>query len=122
MDEDSACGRGAPGAALYHGPATLPGVRPQWKFSSTDDGRPLLPALPRQHGLPRTPHRAARTEGEVMRRLRERFQRDDGMTTAEYAMGIVAAVAFAGILYKVVTGGAVTAALTAIIKTALSQS
>jgi hypothetical protein len=56
-----------------------------------------------------------------MRRLRERFQRDDGMTTAEYAMGIVAAVAFAGILYKVVTSGAVTAALTAIIKTALSQ-
>ena len=31
-----------------------------------------------------------------MRMLRERFQRDDGMTTAEYAMGIVAAVAFAG--------------------------
>jgi Flp pilus assembly pilin Flp len=56
-----------------------------------------------------------------MRRLRERFRRDDGMTTAEYAMGIVAAVAFAGILYKVVTSGAVTTALTAIIKTALSQ-
>ena len=108
-------------AALYHGSATLPSVHPQWSFPSTDDGRPLLPALPWQHGLPRTPHRAVRTEGEVMRRLRERFQRDDGMTTAEYAMGIVAAVAFAGILYKVVTSGAVTAALTAIIKTALSQ-
>jgi hypothetical protein len=56
-----------------------------------------------------------------MRRLRERLRRDDGMTTAEYAMGIVAAVAFAGILYKVVTSGTVMTALTAIIKNALSQ-
>jgi hypothetical protein len=56
-----------------------------------------------------------------MRRLRERFRRDDGMTTAEYAMGIVAAVAFAGILYKVVTSAAVMAALTNIVKSALSQ-
>ncbi len=56
-----------------------------------------------------------------MRRLRERFRRDDGMTTAEYAVGLIAAVAFAGILYKVVTSGTVTTALTAIVKRALSQ-
>ena len=56
-----------------------------------------------------------------MRRLRERFRRDAGMTTAEYAMGIVAAVAFAGILYKVVTSGTVMTALSTIIKNALSQ-
>jgi len=56
-----------------------------------------------------------------MRRLRERFRRDAGMTTAEYAVGILTAVAFAGILYKVVTSSTVTAALTAIVKRALSQ-
>ena len=55
-----------------------------------------------------------------MSRFRERFRRQDGMTTAEYAVGLVAAVAFAGILYKVVTSGSVSAALTAIVKRALS--
>lgn len=56
-----------------------------------------------------------------MRKLLERFRRDDGMTTAEYAVGLIAAVAFAGILYKVVTSGVVTTALTAIVKSALAQ-
>lgn len=56
-----------------------------------------------------------------MRRLRKRFRREDGMTTAEYAVGLIAAVAFAGILYKVVTSGTVMTALTAIVKRALSQ-
>jgi len=45
--------------------------------------------------------------------------RDKGMTTAEYAVGTLAAVAFAGILLKVLTSGAVQAALNAIIVRAL---
>ena len=57
----------------------------------------------------------------MMKRLRELCRRDDGMTTAEYAVGLITAVAFAGILYKVVTSGTVTAALTTIVKRALSQ-
>jgi len=57
----------------------------------------------------------------MLKKLRETYRRDDGMTTAEYAVGIIAAVAFAGILYKVVTSSTVTAALTAIVKRALSQ-
>ncbi|MEU0028969.1 DUF4244 domain-containing protein [Streptomyces sp. NPDC006335] len=44
---------------------------------------------------------------------------DEGMVTSEYAMGIVAAVAFAVVLYKVVTSGAVSAELQAIVKRAL---
>ena len=32
----------------------------------------------------------------MLKKLREIFRRDDGMTTAEYAVGIVTAVAFAG--------------------------
>ncbi|MXM66351.1 DUF4244 domain-containing protein [Streptomyces sp. HUCO-GS316] len=46
-------------------------------------------------------------------------RRDAGMVTSEYAMGIVAAVAFAVVLYKVVTSGAVSAELQGIVKRAL---
>ncbi|MET9501593.1 DUF4244 domain-containing protein [Streptomyces sp. NPDC006622] len=47
-------------------------------------------------------------------------RRDAGMVTSEYAMGIVAAVAFAVALYQVVTSGAVAAELQDIVKRALS--
>ncbi len=42
-----------------------------------------------------------------------------GMSTAEYAVGTVAACAFAAVLYKVVTSPAVSSALGAMIKKAL---
>lgn len=45
---------------------------------------------------------------------------DAGMSTAEYAVGTVAAVAFAVVLYKVVTSSAVMTALSKVIKSALS--
>ncbi|HST66112.1 MAG TPA: DUF4244 domain-containing protein [Mycobacteriales bacterium] len=57
----------------------------------------------------------------MLKKLRATYRRDDGMTTAEYAVGIITAVAFAGIMYKVVTSGAVQTALAAIVKRALSQ-
>jgi len=41
------------------------------------------------------------------------------MTTAEYAVGTVAAVAFAAVLYKVVRSSAVQSALSSIISSAL---
>jgi len=44
---------------------------------------------------------------------------DQGMTTAEYAVGTVAAVAFAAVLYKVVRSSAVQSALSSIIRSAL---
>jgi hypothetical protein len=44
---------------------------------------------------------------------------DAGMSTAEYAVGTLAAVAFAGVLLKVVTGSNVLSALTAVIDKAL---
>ncbi|MFE0810692.1 DUF4244 domain-containing protein [Streptomyces sp. NPDC058794] len=52
-------------------------------------------------------------------RSRWTAKRDAGMVTSEYAMGIVAAVAFAVVLYKVVTSGAVSAELQGIVKQAL---
>lgn len=44
---------------------------------------------------------------------------DAGMNTAEYAVGTLAAVAFAGLLLKVVTSDAVQRALTNLIQRAL---
>jgi hypothetical protein len=50
---------------------------------------------------------------------RARIGFDAGMSTAEYAVGTVAAVAFAVVLYKVVTSGEVQAELSDIIRSAL---
>ncbi|MWK35377.1 DUF4244 domain-containing protein [Actinomadura sp. J1-007] len=53
-----------------------------------------------------------------MRRWRE-GTRDLGMSTAEYAVGTIAAAAFAGLLYKIVTSSEVRTLLLGIIKKAL---
>ncbi|WP_211116529.1 DUF4244 domain-containing protein [Glycomyces buryatensis] len=45
---------------------------------------------------------------------------ESGMSTAEYAVGTLAAVAFAGVLLKVLTSGTVQSALSALIERALS--
>ena len=61
-----------------------------------------------------------------MRELMVRFARlrteagDAGMSTAEYAVGTIAAVGFAGVLFKVVTSSKVQAALSDLIEKALN--
>lgn len=55
----------------------------------------------------------------VMCRVRA-ARRDAGMVTSEYAVGIIAAVAFAAVLYKVVTSGQVQAELQEIVARALN--
>ncbi|WP_327316883.1 DUF4244 domain-containing protein [Streptomyces sp. NBC_01235] len=55
----------------------------------------------------------------LVRRARA-ARRDAGMVTSEYAMGIVAAVGFAVLLYQVVTSDVVAAELQDIVKRALS--
>jgi hypothetical protein len=50
---------------------------------------------------------------------RVRSTADAGMSTAEYAVGTVAAVAFAVVLYKIVRSDAVSSALTSIVTSAL---
>jgi hypothetical protein len=47
---------------------------------------------------------------------------EDGMTTAEYAVGTIAACAFAALLLAVVRSGGVKAALAAVITTALGAA
>ncbi|MEV0947380.1 DUF4244 domain-containing protein [Rhodococcus sp. NPDC049939] len=63
------------------------------------------------------------------RRIRELHARlvllavdEDGMSTAEYAIGTIAAAAFGAVLYSVVTGDSIVTALTNIIDKALSTS
>ncbi|WP_316739036.1 DUF4244 domain-containing protein [Streptomyces sp. MK7] len=55
-----------------------------------------------------------------LRALLSRMRGDAGMVTSEYAMGIIAAVAFAVLLYEVVTSGQVKTELQNIVKRALS--
>lgn len=46
--------------------------------------------------------------------------KDAGMSTAEYAVGTIAAAAFAAILYQVITGGSIITALGNLIQRALN--
>ncbi|MGW3493992.1 DUF4244 domain-containing protein [Streptomyces sp. NPDC001020] len=56
----------------------------------------------------------------LARRVRAAVRGDAGMVTSEYAVGIIAAVAFAALLYKVLTSGQVSAELQDIVKRALN--
>ena len=52
-------------------------------------------------------------------RLRARLCDDSGMSTVEYAIGTLAAAAFAAVLYAVVTGDSIVTALTGLVPRAL---
>lgn len=52
--------------------------------------------------------------------IRLRIVGERGMATAEYAVGLIAACAFAVVLYKVVTGGTALGLITALVKVALA--
>lgn len=60
-----------------------------------------------------------RRRGNSLQRLSWLLSGDDGMSTAEYAIGTLAAAAFASVLYAVVTSDAVTAALASLVQRAL---
>ncbi|BCK52603.1 hypothetical protein NWFMUON74_03750 [Nocardia wallacei] len=57
---------------------------------------------------------------EVRSRLIQAAMADEGMSTAEYAIGTIAAAAFGAVLYTVVTGDSIVNALTRIIDRALN--
>jgi Flp pilus assembly pilin Flp len=71
---------------------------------------------------------AARTSGSTgsaadgRGTVRALFRDDSGMSTVEYAIGTVAAAAFAAILYAVVSGDTILGALTGIVQRALSTT
>lgn len=88
----------------------------------TDDGPP--PTKRRPSPRPRDEWSPGRMRGTVKPSWGERFassmRGESGMSTAEYAVGTLAAVAFAGVLLKVLTSGAVQGALSELIERALS--
>lgn len=61
-----------------------------------------------------------RTSHHLITRITGFIDDDGGMSTAEYAIGTIAAAAFAAVLYAVVTGDSIVTALTAIVQRALS--
>ena len=50
------------------------------------------------------------------------FGDDDGMSTVEYAIGTIAAAAFAALLYAVISGDTVLTALTDLVQRALTAT
>jgi Flp pilus assembly pilin Flp len=55
----------------------------------------------------------------LLSRLAARLRRDDGAATAEYAITIMAAVAFAGLLVVIMRSGEVQQILTDLVRNAL---
>ncbi|HEY1971045.1 MAG TPA: DUF4244 domain-containing protein [Pseudonocardia sp.] len=55
-------------------------------------------------------------------RLSAALAGDDGMSTAEYAIGTIAAAAFAAVLYAVVSGDSIGTALTTLVQRALTAT
>lgn len=62
----------------------------------------------------------AQAIGWFRNRLAGMARQEDGIATAEFAVVTLAAAAFGGILFAILTGGTVTNALTQIIERALS--
>jgi hypothetical protein len=56
----------------------------------------------------------------VINRLAGAVDGEGGMSTVEYAIGTIAAAAFAAVLYKVVTGDMIVGALNDLVQRALS--
>ncbi|TYP84768.1 DUF4244 domain-containing protein [Blastococcus xanthinilyticus] len=88
----------------------------------TADTAPTDPALADSalaDSAPAGPPAPAR--GFLARRwARLRATAEAGMSTAEYAVGTVAACAFAAVLYRVVTGDSIVSGLTDLVDTALA--
>jgi Flp pilus assembly pilin Flp len=60
------------------------------------------------------------TRTAVRTRTRHLLRDDAGMSTVEYAIGCIAAAAFAAVLYAVVSGDSVVTALTQLVQRALT--
>lgn len=64
----------------------------------------------------------ARACRRMSARLRSQEEREAGMTTAEYAVGTIAACGFAGVLYKAITSAEVLAAVKHVVVRAFQQA
>ena len=62
------------------------------------------------------------SQKEIRDRIKALAIDDEGMSTAEYAIGTIAAAAFGAVLYAVVSGNNIVSALTSIIERALNTA
>ena len=69
---------------------------------------------------PRAPFLTRPWDAVARRWAAVRETAEAGMSTAEYAVGTVAACAFAAVLYRVVTGDSIVAGLTELVDSALA--
>jgi len=81
---------------------------------------PRIDLRSRRRGDPRAEAAAGPVSRFPWGRLARLLRDDAGMSTVEYAIGCVAAAGFAALLYSVVTGDSVTAALTQLVQRALT--
>jgi hypothetical protein len=70
--------------------------------------------------VPATPVDGRPTNALLRRWAAVRATGEAGMSTAEYAVGTVAACAFAAVLYRVVTGSSIVTGLTDLVESALA--
>ena len=86
------------------------------------------PSLPTEHDAPSAAAEPADAPGERSEEVGALARRwalvrqtaEAGMSTAEYAVGTVAACAFAAVLYRVVTGSSIVSGLTDLVESALA--
>ncbi len=108
---------GAPAADPVPVADQLAVQRPDAGGAVLDDGVAVGPLRPPRRPAVR-PERCPSSRGaRAWRRLRDD---DAGMSTVEYAIGCVAAAAFAAVLYGIVSGESVVTALTELVQRALS--
>lgn len=92
--------------------------------TATDDGPKQAKRRPSPRPKTEDEWSPGRMQGTVKPSWGEQFatrmRGESGMSTAEYAVGTLAAVAFAGVLLKVLTSGPVQSALSDLIERALS--
>lgn len=80
-----------------------------------------VPDMPEAAADSAVPVPTSRARAALARRLAAlREEPEAGMSTAEYAVGTVAACAFAAVLYRVVTGDSVVDGLTDLVDRALA--
>lgn len=81
---------------------------------------PTPDRTPEQAGTPDEPPARGWRAALARRLVVLREEAEAGMSTAEYAVGTVAACAFAAVLYRVVTGDSIVGGLTDLVDRALA--
>ena len=76
--------------------------------------------MPHDPEPPQDDETASARRGLAGRWAAVRATGEAGMSTAEYAVGTVAACAFAAVLYRVVTGSSIVTGLTDLVESALA--